>query len=201
MTKNSVRVALNMSILSVLQKINKARAIVAAMAANPQVFANPSPALAVVTSAIDDAEAAQAAAADGGKSKTAAARSKLEAMMKLITDLSLYVQITAAGDEAVVALAGLDVKKSAVHHVPEFSVVQGPHSGSVTLRVKAHDKTVYKWQYCKDPMGSNAWTDIAYTDISKSGVSHLSPGLYWFRVVFIDSGGEHDSSPMSFAVN
>lgn len=190
-----------MSILTVLQKINKARAIVSAIAANPQVFTSPSPALAAVNAAIDDAEAAQAAAADGGKSKTAAARSKLEAMMQLITNLSLYVQLTAAGDESIVALAGLDVKKSTVPHIPDFDIQQGPHSGSVTLRVKAHDKTVYKWQYCKDPVASNAWTDIAYTNISKSGQSHLSPGLYWFRVVFIDSGGEHESTPVSFAVN
>lgn len=190
-----------MSRLTALEQLGKAKAVTGSLAANPQVFANPSPPLALVNTAIADLEAALIGAADGSRSKTALAHSKQAALLKLMNDLANYVQAVANGDKLVVYMAGLDVKKTSSFNKPDFSVKQGPTSGSVLLTVRAHAKTLYKWQYCKDPAGTNGWTDIGYTSVCHSGISQLQPGLYWFRVIFLDDKGEHEGEPRMFAVN
>jgi hypothetical protein len=191
MKKSSLKVVLGMSKLSIAAKINRARVICDAILSNPAIFATPNPPITSVQTAIDDLEAAAQDAADGGKTKTAIMHDKEDALMKLMFDLAHYVESVANGDSEVVHLASMHEKQKPVFHAPEFQVENGADRGDVWCRVKPKTKTVYKWQYCKDPMGTNAWTDFSITDVASVHIGPLVTGAtYWIRVIFIGRSGE-----------
>ena len=190
-----------MSKYSVPQKINRARLIVTTVAANPVVFANPNPTLAAINSAIDDLEIAWNDAADGGKIKTALMHDKESELLKLLNDLAHYVEGVANGDEAIVHLAGLEVKKYSKPTLPDFEVFNAADRGAVGLRVKAHAKTIYRWEYCKDPIADNTWQTAKSTNVSNTFIGDLESGTrYWFRVRFDSAFGESMSETLSWIV-
>lgn len=84
-------------------------------------------------------------------------------------------------------------------HIAEFDV-KAEDSGAVKLRVKAHKKALYKWQYCKAENPNN-WVTVFITDISRTVIGALESGkMYWFRVVVISSAGEHALTPVNLVV-
>ncbi len=203
MKKNSVKVALLMYKLSVAQKINKARLIITKVTANSSTFSSPSPSLAILKATTDDLETAWNNAQDGGKNLTALMHDKEADFLKHFNDFANYVEALADGNEAIIHLANLDVKKKAtVKNTAEFEVYQWNDRGAVGLKVKARKKTIYKWQYCKAPLSTNTWVDGITTDVAHATIGDLEVGAYYyFRVVFIDGTGEHTSTEQGFAVN
>ena len=202
MKKNSVKVALLMYRLSVAQKINKARLIITKVTANSSTFSSPSPSLVTLTTATDNLEKAWNDAQDGGKNLTTLMHDKEADFLKLFNDFANYVEGLADGNEAIIHLANLDVKKTAIKNTTEFEVYQWNDSGAVGLKVKARKKTIYKWQYCKSPLELNTWVDAITTDVAHATIGDLEIGTnYCFRVVFIDGTGDHPSIVLSFAVN
>lgn len=199
--KNRVIVALNMSSLSVSAKLNKARLIRAGIAANAATFANPNPPLAALDAAINNLDAAITDASDGGKNKTALMHDKEDELLRQFTILASYVTEVANGDIEIIHLAGMEEKKKPVVTQTDFDVQQGDVSGSVDLRSKPQPKTIYKWQYCADPLNANNWVSAHKTDQAKTTITNLPKGIYWFRVVFCDAGGDHEQAAVSFAVN
>ena len=200
MNKNSVKVALNIRRLSGPDKVNKTGIITTAISNNPGVFKTPKPSLAEIKKAAGDFSIAIAEAADGGKVKTAIMHDKESVLMNLLTRLAYYVEETADGDEAIIHLAGMELRKSGKPSRADFDIKQGNTRGSVNLRVKARTKTIYKWQYCSDPAANN-WVLAGHSDVSSTTITNIKPGLYWFRVIFVDGTGEHETTPVSFAVN
>lgn len=203
MKTNRIIVALNMTILSVLEKIAKTRRVRTNFQSNPQAFANPDPSLAAITQAADELEAAYISAADGGVAKTAAMHAKEVALMTLMEKVRQYVEnvANAAADPTLVLLAGLDVKKTPGRPSQGFTIRQDKDSsGEVKLTCVPKDHCLYKWQYCKEPMSANPWTDAGTTTVSKTTVNGLSPGFYWFRVLITDVEGTHEEEPVSFVV-
>jgi hypothetical protein len=190
---NLINVALNVSHLSVPHLINRARQIADAIGNNPSVFTSPNPTLAVFNSAINDLEIAWNDAEDGGKSKKAIMHDKERIMHKHLKDMANYVELVANGDEEVVHLASLTVKEKPIRIKPDFEVFLPDDLGAVGLRCKARKKTLYRWEYCVDPIGNaNQWTLGNTTDISSSFIGNLTSGIkYWFRVVLVDATGEH----------
>lgn len=201
MKKNSLKVALNMSTLSVPDKINKATTIVAKITASPVVFASPNPALATVTLAIKDLQTAWENAQDGGKTLTAIVHDKEGDLMKLMNDLAHYVEGVAGYDENTIHLAGMDVKKKTTPgSSATFEAKATANIGEAKVHTKYVKNTFYKWQYCPNPIGT--WVDYKTTSTSKIIISGLTSGTkYWFRVALIDVDGEHPfGSPVSCAV-
>jgi hypothetical protein len=195
-----LRVALNMSQLSVPGKINKATAIVAAINSNAGVFTTPNPPLNSVNAAILALQLAWNNAQDGGKTKKAIMHDREAKLMKLMIDLSHYVEALANGDESIVHLAAMDVKQKPVQNLPDFEVKQLPESGSVKVRVKSHPNSMYKFQYSTD--GDTNWIDAKITTAARAVISGLQTGVkYFFRVVFLDKDGEHPNPPASLYVN
>jgi hypothetical protein len=195
---NLISVALNVSNLSVPQKINRARQIADAIGNYPSVFTNPSPTLTVLNSAINDLELAWNDAEDGGKSKTALMHDKERLLQKFLKDIAHYVEMVANGDEQIVHLASLTVKAKPVRVKPDFEVFLPDDLGAVGLRCKARKKTIYRWEYCKAPLGTNQWLTGNITDVSSSFIGNLeSSVMYWFRVIVIDAAGEHPLTPLS----
>jgi hypothetical protein len=191
MKKHGLKVALNISKLSVSEKINRALHIVNEIASNPGVFANPIPTLADVQTAITDLEVAWNNAVDGGKTLTAIMHDKESKLHFVLNNLAAYVQGVADGDAEIVHLAAMNTKGMPVFHIPDFSVSHTDDRGAVRLRVKPKAKTIYRWEFCKDPIGNDAWQEAKTTDVCITNFGDLDEGSkYWFRVVFIGNGGE-----------
>ncbi|MBA2614035.1 MAG: fibronectin type III domain-containing protein [Bacteroidetes bacterium] len=203
MKKHSLKVALNMSRTSVPDKINKARLITDAINNNPATFASPIPAIATVVTAINDLEIAWNNAVDGGKSKKAIMHDKESELLKLMNDLGHYVEGVADGDESKVHLAAMDSKKLPhIKNLSEFEVAATDDRGAVNLKVKAKIKTVYKWQYCMAPTNQNAWVTASSSTVSRATIGNLVSGaLYYFRVLFINTSGDSQTSEIAFVVN
>ena len=189
--KKISKVALNMSNMPVPQKINKSRVIADAILSNPGIFVAPIPAIITIQFAIDELEFAWNEAADGGKMLTAAMHDKETTLMKLLNQLVAYVEALADGDEEIIHLSGMSLKKDPTRSIADFSVEHGADRGSVFLRVKPEPGKAYRWEYCIDPIGVNPWTVAKTTVQSTTTVGHLAEGArYWFRVAFTDSQGE-----------
>lgn len=198
---NKVQVAVNVSDLSVSGLIEKARLVTQRVTDHPTEFLNCVAANARVIQAITALETAQADAGDGARGKKAIVRDRQQELIQLMGVLGHAVEDAANGDPSIVHLAGLDVKKKGVAGFSEFKVSNGEHPGSVNLRVKAHTKTIYRWEYCQGQQPSGPWTAGAHSGSCKATISDLARGIYWFRVVLIDATGEHEQMPLSFAVN
>lgn len=196
MKKNSLKVALNMSTLSVPDKINKALTIVANITANPTVFTTPNPALATISAAITNLQTAWNNAQDGGKTLTAIMHDKEGDLMKLMNDLAHYVEGIANYDESIVHLAGMDVKKKNIIPTVTFDAKPTKNAGEIRVRTKYIKYTFFKWQYSNDGI---TWLDFKTTSTSKVIINGLTSAVkYWFRVALIDVNGEHEfNSPIN----
>jgi len=121
-----------------------------------------------------------------------------------------YVETTAnannADDEVAIAIilsAGMDVKKQGAINIPILSVKQGEEAGSVILRRKAEEGSVYKWQMSLDPFTNSSWTDAGKGSLATFEITGLTPVTrYWFRVALITGNVQGEfSDPVTFVVS
>jgi hypothetical protein len=199
MIMKNLTVVLNIKGMSAPELINQARFHVQRVNDNISSFPSCVAAVAKVSTAADELELADEAATDGGKNKTRLKADKYKALQVELIYFGHRVQEDAAGDETIIHLAGMEVKKTGIRTVAEFKATQGEHPGEVKLTVKARPDTMYKWQYASDPALSS-WTDAGISRSCKKAISHLASGVYWFRVVFMDDDGEHNGEALKFAV-
>ena len=184
--------------------ITYAEQIVKAMTNNP-TFPTPLPALALITQAIDDLQAAAAAALTRAKGTAQARNDKRSALVKLLENTRTYVQNVADGNNetalTVIASAGLAVRKSRGAKPHTFTVVQAALSGSVKVSTpSAGARACYMWQYSLD--GGKTWVDVPATMQAKTTVSGLPAGsAVQFRVRSVTKSGQGDwCAPTSFIV-
>ena len=192
----------------VANKVEFARAVVAAMTGNPK-FPTPSPNLSAVTSAATNLENAITAAMDGGKSKTAAMRAKEKLLDDLLTQLGKYVDAVANGDESIILSSGINA--SADRSAPKtpdapgkLNVLSGTTEGAVELQWdKVKGARVYVVEQCDDvsalqnrtvssttPGPSLIWKQVIV--LTKTGFSVtglISGNKYAYRVFAISAGG------------
>ena len=184
--------------------VTYAEQIMKAMTNNPN-FPNPLPTLALITQAIDDLQAAAAAALSRAKGSVQARNDKRTALVKLLENLRTYVQNVADGNNetapTVIASAGLAVRKSRARKAHTFAVLEGALSGSVKLSTaSAGARACYLWQYSLD--GGKTWVDVPGTLQGKTTVTGLPAGsTVLFRVRAITKSGQGDwSAPTAFIV-
>ena len=106
------KIKLNLSTLTITEKIAKARQIVTALTGNAR-FKTPSPDLPTVTTAITDLETAAndaQAARQTAKTKTTAQGAKEDAVDRLLTQLAGYVESVAGNDQEAIQSAGMDTR-------------------------------------------------------------------------------------------
>jgi hypothetical protein len=203
---NKITVVLKMNRLSVPEKINRSRFIHARISDNPTVFPSPAPSLAVILDAINTLEASWVAAEDGGKTLKATMRNNDNALMIHMKHLAHYVELMANGDEAIVTLAGMDLKKKSPGLLTKvnFSVENTDDRGAVRLSVRAwRGRAMYRWMFCKDPVTPGGWTEAKVSTVTTVNYGDLDVGcLYWFRVIIVDNDGEHEPyAPISIMVS
>lgn len=213
-----VKVKLGLKSYSASEKVELARSIVTAMTGNVN-FTAPNPALNVVASAATDLDNALQAAQDNGKTQKALARAAETTLDNLLTQLALYVEITANNDDAKVLSAGISVKHSST--TPQLPAAplgvtasNTTNEGEITIswkRVKnAHayvielsDDVAATTTSANTPVISAAaaarvfisWSFADVVTKSRCIISNLASGTkYAFRVYAVGSAGKGNRS-------
>jgi hypothetical protein len=193
------KVKLNISRLSVMEKIARCRQIVTAMTGNTN-FPTPNPTLTAVTAAIDNLEAAfqaaQAARQDA-KSKTIVQTDKDEILSELMARLAAHVESIAGNDDVKIHSAGMDTKSapSSATGIPEppsnLSATAGDRDGEIDLSWEAvSGAKSYVIERSPDPTTATSWSHVGVSTKSSQTVSGLTSGTrYWFRVGAINGIG------------
>ncbi len=184
--------------------ITYARAIVTAMSANPHVPA-PTPALTVVTAAIDELQLAETAALTRAKGTAAVRNEKRAALVTLLRQLKGYVQTVADANTetgtSIIESAAIAVKKTGVRKPRVFAAVAGAVSGSARLVApSAGARAFYEWQYSVD--AGKTWAAAPGTMQAKTTIAGLTPGAsVQFRYRPGTKSGEGDwSDPVTLIV-
>ena len=180
--------------LSIPEKIQKARNLVARMDAN-SLFPSPQPALAEISTGAAALEQAYEEALNRGRIEVAAMK-QLESILKnLIVSLAGYVQSISRGDEAVILSSGFDVQadKSRPGEIATPSNINGAigrREGEVFLNWdRVPGAKAYHVQMSRD--GLNDWTPCGSATRSRMRLSGLdSAARYFFRVAAIGPLGQ-----------
>lgn len=193
------KIKLNLQRLTIPEKTARAQQIVAAITGNAN-FSSPQPALAQVTAAIDDLDAAYLAAQTArqeAKNKTATQSQKEDALDAVLTQLASYVESVSGGDEAKITSAGLDVRsaQTATGDLPapeNLSASAGDRDGEIDLSWDKVDRArSYVVERSPDPPTSTSWQHAAVATRSQTTIGGLTSGTkYWFRVAAVGPNGQ-----------
>jgi hypothetical protein len=181
-----------------------AQAILAAMTGNAH-FPAPNPPLTALEAAIDALDVAETATKTRARG-TVEARNAARA--QLISELDAqvaYVQKVADGDpenaEAIIASAGMTVRKAPSRNKATFVAAPGATSGSAKLAAKAAAiRASYEWQWSVD--GGKTWTDAPPTLQAKTVITGLPVSTtVQFRYRAVTKTGPTDwSQPTSLLI-
>lgn len=194
------RIKLNLNRLSLAEKIAKARQIIAALTGNAS-FSTPTPALSLVTSVIDDLEAAAAAAQTArqvAKTKTADQKAKEAIANRILTQLAAYVESVAGDNHTLIHSAGMDTRAKGVAQsdrpsLPaDLAATAGDHDGEIDLSWDTvSGAKSYVIEMSADPPTATSWTHASVSTKSKTTIKGLTSGTrYWFRVAAVGSSGQ-----------
>ena len=194
------KVKLNISRLSISDKIAKCRQIITRMTGNTN-FPTPNPPLTMVTTALNELEGATndaQSARQEAKAKTAIQNDKDASVDGLMTQLAGYVESVAGGDEAIIRSAGMDTKAppSQPSDVPappaNLSATSGDRDGEIDLAWEAvAGAKSYVIEQSVDPNSANGWGHAGVSARSSQTVAQLTSGTrYWFRVAAINAVGQ-----------
>jgi hypothetical protein len=198
----------SIAVLSVPKKVSAlisyAENVVQRMTDSPH-FSSPAPTLAVVTAAISDLQAAEAAALSGLKGAAVTRNGKRNALAVILQQLRSYVQLVAdaAGDSGleIIESAGFAVRKQPVRKPRVFAAKPGPSSGVATViaATSAH-RASYEWEYSTD--GGKTWVESPPTLQAKTTIADLVPGsTVQFRYRGVTRTGAADwSAPVSLTI-
>ena len=179
--------------------------IVKRMTGNPY-FPAPTPALAALTTAIDELRAAEAAALARTKGAATVRNQKRTVVVSQLHTLRGYVQTVADADPAnapaIIESSGLAVRKAPTRHTRVLAAKPGRISGDATVTaVVAARRASYEWQYSAD--GGKTWITAPATLQARTTVPGLVPGsTAQFRYRAVTKAGEGDwSQPVSLLVH
>jgi hypothetical protein len=184
--------------------ITYGQGIVKSMTRNAS-FPNPVPALATVTEALNELQAAETAALARTKGAATTRNEKRAALVQLLQQLRGYIQTTADANvengASIIQSAGIAVRKTPVRHPRVFDAKPGTVSGSVKLlAASAARRASYEWEYSLD--GGKTWVTSPVTLQAKTTLSGLTPGAtVQFKYRPVIKTGEGDwSQPVSLIV-
>ena len=165
--------------------------------ADVSIFKAPEIPIATIKAVVDDFESAVLEAKGGAHSAIAVRNDKEEAADDLFRLVVNYVNKVANGDETIIIQSGFHVSKQpTLFQKPEIAVYDGPHSGSVLLKIKAIEGAVaYIWQYVQEatPNSASVWVTVNTSTVAHFQIDNLIPGVaYSFRYASISSDGTSD---------
>jgi hypothetical protein len=178
--------------------------IVHAMTNNP-AFPTPVPALAALSAAVSDLQAAETVALTKAKGTAAARNDKRAVVVSLLQQLRGYVQAiadaTPENGATIIQSAGMPVRKIPQRAARVFAVKPGEVSGAVKVTATiAARRASYEWQYSVD--GGKTWVGAPATLQAKTTITGLPAGTTaMFRYKTVTKTGEGDwSQPIALLV-
>ena len=194
------KIKLNLSSLSIPQKIAKAQQIIAALTGNTS-FPTPSPALVVVTGTTNELNTAYGeaqAARQTAKEKTSAQNQKEDALDRVLTQLAAYVESVAGSNEQLILSAGMDTRAPAVvasepPTPPQaLTPTAGDHDGQIDLSWDpVSGGKSYVIDQSGDPVTPTSWSHGGVSTKSTFTATGLTSGTrYWFRVAAVNNIGQ-----------
>ncbi len=176
--------------------ILKVRTIVLNIADHASIFVSPSPALAGVTTDVDNLEKAQSKANTRVTGSAAARDLDYDNVLIDVRGLLCYVQLLAdkSVDEAtaisIIQASGFDLRNKGVRVKPPLAAKNGDTNGQAKLVAKSAGKRAsYRWQQSVDGI---VWTDLPVTLQAKTVVNELSAGskmFFRFRAILKEGEG------------
>jgi hypothetical protein len=170
-----------------------ARSIYDGMLANPGLFPNPNPSLAIFLALIVALETAEMTTHTRTRGLAEVRNAKRDALCTALENQRMYVQslCDASPEQALmlVKAAAMDAGKVPTHSKPVLQVKQGPQSGCVVLVANetllvgrgVQKKRLFGWQMSAD--GGKTWILLAPTPLATTEVTGLTPATtYAFRV-------------------
>lgn len=158
------------------------------------------PALSVLTAAINELETALAAAQDTGTAPTQVLRQKRHVVDTLLTKLGHYVEDTANDAaltddkrEGVVVSAGMAVKVRSSRKKQHFEAKNTDLSGTVRLAAEGVDRGAHEWQYTTDVINFTNRISVDSTTTAHINIFGLVSGTkYAFFHKVITAGEKND---------
>ncbi len=155
-------------------------------------------------------ENALSAAADGGKTLTAAKNRERLELKKCLYLLAIYVESTALGNEAQLLSSGFEVynTKRSKRPVPAMpyglKLTDGNHSGSIKAKVMpVLYADGYEWRYSQDEFGADMqWQLTGAFSASAAVIENLATAKYvWVQARSFNTQGRSEwCSPVSILV-
>jgi hypothetical protein len=173
------------------------QSIISAMTGNAH-FANPNPALAALTASVAALVTAETATQSRAKGTVPARNAALAQVLSDFQVLKAQVQQVADTNpeqaEAIIASAGMSVRKSTTRAKPTFAARQGTTSGSVKLAARAAAlRASYEWEWSGD--GGKTWTPVPPTLQARTSITGLPVGTtVQFRYRSVTKTGASDWS-------
>lgn len=193
------KVKLNFRGLPIPEKLVRAQQIITAMTGNAN-FTSPHPALAQVTTATNDLDAAYAAALAArqeARTLTNVVNTEEYAFDGLFSQLASYVESVSGGDEAKIQSSGMDIRSQGTNlgelSPPEaLNASQGDHQGEIDLQWdKVERARSYVIERSTDPVTDTSWQHAAVSTRSSVTVEDLTSATkYWFRVAAVGSNSQ-----------
>jgi len=185
------------ALLSILQKIEKARHIILMMTGNAN-FPSPVPSMTVLATAANQLEALSLKAKEGTKSDRAALRAKASDVDLLFKQLASHVEGVAnanpATAEAVILSSGFDLRKKGPRTVTLFGGKATGKPGEILLQHQGVKRSVYVIEMCTDLSKAN-WGTIYEGTRGRFLATDLQPGAwYYFRARTISPNGASEWS-------
>lgn len=194
------KIRLNLSSLSIPQKIAKAQQIITALTGNA-AFPTPSPTLETIATMIDGLESAFAhaqASRQTAKQHTTIQNQKEDNLDSVLTRLAAYVESVAGANEQMILSAGMDTRAAAVATTDPPAQPQGltPTAGDRDGEIDLSWDTVtgsksYVIDQSGDPVTPTTWSHAGVSTKSNFTAKGLTSGSrYWFRVAAVNSNGQ-----------
>ena len=194
------KIKLNLSALSIPEKLGKAQQIVAALTGNVS-FPTPSPSLANITTATSDLSTAYSdaqATRQSAKEKTVAQNQKEDALDRLLTQLAAYVESVAGNNEQLILSAGMDMRTVGTPATdppvqPQaVTPTAGDHDGEIDLSWDmVTGAKSYVVDKSADPVTAASWFHAGVSTKSSYTVNGLTSGTrYWFRIAAVNNNGQ-----------
>jgi len=195
-----MKVKLNISRLSITDKIAKCRQFVSAMTGNPN-FPTPNPPLATITAGLNELETAANGALSArqeAKARTSLQNDKDDVVDGLMAQLAAYVESVAGGDESIIRSAGMDTKipGTAPTDIPpapaNLNATAGDRDGEIDLSWEpVFGAKSYVIEQSNDPPTDTSWGHRSVSTRSSQTIDDLKSGSrYWFRVGAVNAVGQ-----------
>jgi hypothetical protein len=175
-----------------------------AMTNNP-AFPTPVPALAALSAAVSELQAAETLALTKAKGTAQARNDKRAVVVSLLQQLRGYVQAiadaTPENGATIIQSAAMAVRKIPQRAARVFAAKPGAVSGAVKLTATvAARRASYEWQYSTD--GGKTWVGAPASLQAKTTISGLPAGsTAMFRYKTVTKTGEGDwSQPIALLV-